>query len=356
MSGTGERAYAYARACGIIGKSFVGKKLHALEKVNSLSELDRVFSAVGGGKGRLSLASVADFGIFFEKEPFFDLEKRIIRRAVNSIVAIVGSFSSPPELLTLLIRSYEYADLFSAITSSIENEGAVPGHIDLGRFQTVRFGAWPDIRAMIKGTEFEFLLHKDHLLDGRQGSLALQSEMDRYYYNALWDALLSLPGRDRLAAEKILSDEISLKNASWVLRLRTYYKLLPNEVKPHLIDIPADRKKPQGRSLACEAFQCLKLPLNDFSAWSVWRWRKFLNPGIKGRPWHVNPRYFQNAASRYLHHLAKHHFRLRPSSLDSIFCFIKLKQFEEDVLTSCAEGLGLGIPIRDTVSMLGVGQ
>ena len=39
---------------------------------------------------------------------------------------------------------------------------------------------------------------------------------------------------------------------------------------------------------------------------------------------------------------------------DAAACFIKLKQFEEDLLTSVAEGLGLGMSGRDVFSLLEV--
>jgi hypothetical protein len=52
--------------------------------------------------------------------------------------------------------------------------------------------------------------------------------------------------------------------------------------------------------------------------------------------------------------MARKAFRSNPSSLDTIFCFIKIKQFEEDVLTSSAEGLGLGMASREVFGMLGV--
>jgi vacuolar-type H+-ATPase subunit C/Vma6 len=340
----GERAFAYAKACGIIGKSFVGKRIRSLEKVSKLSELDR-------------MVFPADPRSLPEKELLRDLEKRIISRAVNSIISVVESFSNPPEFFVMLIRSYEYADLFGAIVSYRENEKAAPVHTGLGSFQTVHFEAWPDIKKMIEGTSFEFLLGKDDILDPRQSSISLQSALDRHYYNALWNSLFSLPAGDRRAAEKILSDEISLKNTCWALRLRTYYRMQTDEAKLHLVDMPALREKSFGRihrSLADEAFQCLEFPLDNYSAWASWRWKEFLNPPSENRHWQADPRYFQNASSRYLSHLARHYFHLNPSSLDSIFCFIKLKQFEEDILTSGAEGLGIGMSVRDIISILEV--
>jgi vacuolar-type H+-ATPase subunit C/Vma6 len=287
-----------------------------------------------------------------EKELLRDLEKRIIGREVNSIISIVECFSKPPEFLALLIRSYEYTDLLSAINASREKEKNAPSHVDLGRFQTVRFNAWPDIPKMIEGTAFEFLLEKLEKAAPDKAGFSLQSLLDQHYYSALWNALFSLPAGDRQAAKKILSDEISLKNSSCALRLRTFYQMSADEIKPHLVDVLAKGKNQQ--SLAKEALACLNFQLDNYSDWSSWRWKEFLNPPFEARHWQADPRYFQNAASRYLYNLARHNFRLNPSSLDTVFCFIKLKQFEEDVLTSSAEGLGIGMSVRDTISMLGV--
>jgi vacuolar-type H+-ATPase subunit C/Vma6 len=43
-----------------------------------------------------------------------------------------------------------------------------------------------------------------------------------------------------------------------------------------------------------------------------------------------------------------------PFSINSIFCYIKLKQFEEDLLTSITEGLGLGMAGKDVFNLLEV--
>jgi len=350
MPGRGERAYAYAKACGIIGKSFLGKRVGQLETVSRISELDRLVFP----------SSSRDLP---EKELLINLEDRIIDRSIDSIIPIINGFTKPPEFLILLLRSYEYTDLKSALTAVLEGAKTAPAHTDIGRFQTVRFDAWPDIPAMIKRSEFRFLLDEKGVLQQELGGVSLQVALDRYYYSALWLSLTSLSRNDRFAAEKILTAEISLKNASWALRLRTYYRKSAEEVKLHLIDKPftilgkekgRPRFKSRTRSLASEAIQSLEYPLDNFAAWSSWRWRKFLNPESGGTPWTVDPRYFQNAASRYLFRLARRYFRSQPFLMSTIFCYIKLKQFEEDILTSSAEGLGMGMTGKDIISTLGL--
>jgi len=346
IPGAGERSYAYAKACGIIGKSFIGKRIGELERAGRLSELDRMVFPV----------SSRDLP---EKELLLDLEKRITNRAVDSIISIVGNFSGVPEFLALLVRGYEYTDLKSAIMAALNKEKNAPVYTDIGNFRTVHFDAWPDIKAMIEGTEFVYLLNKKVVDIEEEGGVSMQTLLDRRYYEMLWQALFSLPGKDRRAAGKILADEISLRNSSWALRLRTYYGMSPDRVMSHLVSIPSGRKLQSGkkigiRTLADEALRSLELPLDNYTAWSSWRWKEFVNPDSGVSHWTIDPRHFQNAASRYLYRLARHHFRIEPFSLDAVFCFIKLKQFEEDILTSSAEGLSIGMSGRDVFTMLGV--
>jgi vacuolar-type H+-ATPase subunit C/Vma6 len=197
---------------------------------------------------------------------------------------------------------------------------------------------------------------KDGTVKKEIDGISLQTQLDRHYYEKLWKSLVSLPKNDRAAAETILADEISLRNSGWVLRLRSYYAMPPEELKAHLIDIGRAGKTQAGkRSLAADAYDCLGLSLENRAEWSSWRWARFLNPDRGGGGgWRADPRYFQNAASGYLYRLAKKHFRVHPFSLDTVFCFIKLKQFEEDILTSNAEGLGMGMSSRDVFGLLEV--
>lgn len=331
MVRSGERAYAYAKACGIIGKSFVGRRIGALRPLGRLSELDRlVFS---GTAQELP-----------ERELLPDLERRIIGRSVNAVTTIVNCFDNPPEFFILLVRNYEYADLKTALAvlEGSGNEKEKPAFAALGRFATVRFDLWPDIGAMIRGTEFE-AIYKNR--DKNGGTISLETALDRHYYQRLWKALLGLKKSDRPAAEKIIREEVVLRNASWALRLRVYYGMNAGEVRKYLIGIPGHDE------LLKDAVAALDFPLDSRREWEGWKLEGCLN-GETGGTWRADPRSFQNAAAERLYALALHHFRRRPLSLDTVFCFIKLKQFEEDLLTSAAEGLGIGMSSRDVFDLL----
>jgi hypothetical protein len=195
MPDSGERAYAYAKACGIIGKSFVGKRISGLGTVTRLQELDR-------------LLFPQSFRELPERELLVDLERRIIDRAAQQIMTIVNSFKNPPEFLIRLLRSYEYGDLKSSISAMEGKEIKAPAFTELGRFRTVRFEAYPDLKAMIKDTEFEALL-KEAAPGNETGpaSLAFQARLDFHYYESLRKALLRLPKNDRQGIAVILAEE-----------------------------------------------------------------------------------------------------------------------------------------------------
>jgi vacuolar-type H+-ATPase subunit C/Vma6 len=346
MIGFGKRAYAFAKACGIIGKSFVGKGISRLGSVTRITELDRLV---------FPLAS-RDLP---ERELLVDLERRIIDRAVKQMNALVLSFRNPPELLVRLVRAYEYGDIKSVLSAIAGGEAKAPEFTDLGALGTVNFSLYPDLAAMVRDTEFAFLLDENIHTD--KDGILLQTKLDRQYYTLLWNSLFLLGEKDRTAIKKILAEEISLRNASWALRLRVYYGMAPEEIKKILIPIrigkkyvPQDVSSAKENTLADDAAASLSMALDNRPDWEKWNRVEFLNPEKPGEAWTVDPRYFQNTASQYLYRLARQFFRRTPFSIDTVSCFIKLKQFEEDLLTSVAEGLSLGLSAKDVFAMLEV--
>jgi vacuolar-type H+-ATPase subunit C/Vma6 len=335
--------YAYAKSCGIVGKSFLGKRISSLAGLRSLSELDRLVfpDQTRELSGREMLA---------------DLEDRIVKKTVRQIMTIVNSFEDPPELITRMLRSYEYGDLKVCLQHISGGKKEPPEISDIGRFGTVRFSAYPDLNAMLKNTEFKFLLSQE-LKSVKAGTdiAPVETKIDAFYYNGLINSMAQISAEDRQVAQKILADEISLRNCTWALRLRAYYHKTSGETARNIMRIKL-REETEGRkfSLAAEAEESLEFPLDSRPAWKGWKWENFLNPEEASVHWAADPRYFQNAASGYLYRLAAKSFHRVPISVSSVFCFIKLKQFEEDLLTSIAEGLVLGIESAGVFKLLEV--
>ncbi|MDR1949507.1 MAG: V-type ATPase subunit [Spirochaetaceae bacterium] len=321
----------YAKACGIIGKSFVGRGLARLGPVTRLSELDRLVFP----------ENPRDLP---ERELLVDLESRLALRAADRIGKVIDSFSKPPEFLVRLLRAYEYSDVKSCLNALIAGETQAPAHTGLGEFTTVTFAAYPDLRGMFRDSEFAWLCGETL---SEATSESIQSKLDSRYYSALWKAMGQLAKKDRIAIEGILREEISLRNAAWALRLRTYYGMDGEAIRERLISI-----EPAGPPTDTLAVASLSLALDNRGEWQKWKAEGLLNPERPGEAWKVDPRYFQNAAAAHLYRMTYHALRRRPFSLDTAACFIKLMLFEEDYLTSVAEGLSLGMTAPDVFAIL----
>jgi vacuolar-type H+-ATPase subunit C/Vma6 len=335
MLDAGTRAYAFARACGIIGKSFVGKRIASLAGLHTLSEFEHIVFP-------------NEIKEMPSRELLRDLESRVVDRAVNQIITIVDAYEKPPELLLWLLQAYELSDLKTCMHYIDAKKKEPPALCNLGKYRTVNFDAWPDMGAMLKGTDLEHILPNDAEIDFSQAEI----QIDNIYYSRVKDVLFKLNGSDREIAHKILEQEISIRNCVWVLRMRSYFEKKPEDIEKYLINIKM-RQSQTGKtvSLSKEAVQSLNFHLDTRSDWKGWKWEKFLNGEQYGH-WRADPKHFQNTASKYLYHLALRNFRLEPMSVSMAFCYIKIKQYEEDLLTSIVEGLGLGLSSTDVLELL----
>ena len=351
-----ENGYAYAKAAWSVGKSFLGKRLSLLSNIHNLNELDKlIFSD--------------DHKILPGRELLVDMESRIVDRAVRHIFSIVNSYSEPPELLIRMLKSFEYTDLKECLSHIKCGNHEKPAISDIGRFRTVQFDAYPDVAAMLKKSEFEFLLSQDlktikpgmDLTNPAWESVdlsAIETKLDHHFYGALIESLSQLSEEDSEDAARVIADEISLRNCVWAMRLRAYYHKSEVQTVKHLMDFKlfvANRVygiSQKRASLAAEAKISLNFPIDVRLPWNGWRWERFLNPEEPSTHWTCDPRHFQNAASRYIYHIAFHNFHSSPMSVSAIYCFIKLKQFEEDLLTSVAEGISLGMDSSNVFKLL----
>jgi len=229
------------------------------------------------------------------RELLHDLEKRIVQKSDRQILSVINAFAEPPRFL---IR------MKAAESPRRSNEISIPSN-------------------------------------------------SIEYYKGLIDCLWQLESEDRDAAAKFISDEISLLNSSWVLRLRAYYHKSETEISKYLMDSRLLGNVYQ-KGIAAEVKMAMDLPLDIRQEWKGWRWERFLNQEEAAEHWIIDPRHFQNAANQYLHHRGFHNFHSLPMSVSAIYCFIKLIHYEEDLLTSLAEGLSLGMDSSSVFKLLEV--
>jgi hypothetical protein len=293
----GARAYLYAKACGMTARSFVENRVNRLAAVSGMAAFEHlVFGDAASGETGQTIDTI---------------ERRLGRREDEAVAKIMNSFphAKPPELLRMLAESDRPAQVFSG---EVDDEEGKPSETQ-------------DISGI-----------------ARQNGV---------YYTALWHELEKMPLSDRKLITNIIAEEIRLKNAVWVLRLRVYYLLPPEQIRAFLIMIKPEKKKPP---LYADALKALEPDIEEEAQWHNWRLWKYVNKPVSGQYWKIDPRFFQNQASLYLYRLARKALRGNPFTLDTACCFIKLKQFEKEVLTSVAEAIRLGLTGADALEILGL--
>ncbi|MDR1467994.1 MAG: V-type ATPase subunit [Spirochaetaceae bacterium] len=301
----GARAYLYAKACGIIARSFVEGRVNRLAAVSGTKAFeDLVFGDAVSGETGATMTIDA-------------IEKRLGQREDEAIAKISKSFphSEPPALFQMLVKGDRYGQVVS-------DEAAARGDAD--------------------DENGESSITRDISGIARQNSA---------YYTALWHELEKTPLSDRRFITNIIAEEIRLKNAAWALRLRVYYSLSPEQIKAFLIMIKPGKNKP---TLYADALKSLEPDIEEEAQWHSWRLWKYVNKPVSSQYWKIDPRFFQNQASLYLYRLARKALRRSPFTLDTACCFIKLQQFEKEVLTSVAEAVRLGLTGADALEILGL--
>ena len=307
----GARAYLYAKACGMIARSFVESRLNRLSAVSGMAAFeDLVFGgSVSGEAGAATAETVIEA-----------IEKRLGEREQEAVTKIVKSFShsKPPPFLQMLVESDRLTQTAGdAVTADDSASDAATGTDEEGGPSQMRGIA-------------------------RQNSA---------YYTALWHELEKTPLSDRRLITNIIAEEIRLKNAVWALRLRVYYHLPPEQIKPFLIMLKPEKNKP---ALYADALKSLEPDIEEEAQWHSWRFWKYVNRPVSGQYWKIDPRFFQTQTALCLYHLARKALRRSPLTLDTACCFVKLKQFEKEVLTSVAEAVRLGLTGADALEILGL--
>jgi hypothetical protein len=323
--------YASAKACGMFGKAFLGRRLARLQTITRLSELDRqIFPERPLNLSESELAGV--------------LERRIAERSVSNLLRLLKAFPIESNSLIFMLRAIEFADLKIALGALQAKEVYPPSFMNIAPWGRLHFAQWPNLEKILEGSDLEWV-NKDR---SEFSAAETGTHIDQFYYQSLWNLLLQ--ERSTEALLRLYADEISLQNCIWALRLSRYYQMPEEEISKRLVHISYE-----GRSLSEAAMNSLGFHAELREDWDAWKYREFINPAHTSETqWRIDPRYFQNAAARSLYRRSRRLFRFGETEKLRLAAFIKLQQYEQDILTSLAEGVQLGMSVKDIISGLEV--
>lgn len=335
MDKSGAAAFVYAKASGMLARSFIGERTAKLFEPKSLSELwTLVFDDEVPVVPEIMLAR--------------QLELKARQKFISDFSMLLGCFTHPEPVALVLLRFYDYCNLKDILHAARNGKTSLPELADIGSFSMLNYKAYPDIKAVTEGSPLSWVEEVPSVSAQKD----LDFMMDRHYIKSLWDAVEKVPVLERQPVKKLIQEEISLKNCIWAIRLKLYYEMGAEEIKKILV---SEGKEPSlDDKLSGEAVRILDFSPDSYDDWADWRYADLLNPFDVSEVWTADPRWIEQKARVYLNKKALKQFHLHPFQADVLVSWFKIKQYELDCIRTAAEALRLSADEEQVKEFVGI--
>ena len=326
-------AYVYAKASGMLAKSFVGSRTIKLFSVNSLQELwTLVFSTEVPAIPEVLLAK--------------KIEQEAESKFLKEYISLLKNYSNPEQILIDILRFYDYDNLKDIVASLCVAKTSgktpeLPALADIGDYSKLNIKAWPNLA---KITESSDLSWYNRIPDFDQQQ-ELDSKLDLQFIRKLWESMHDLPGSSVEPVSSLLKEEMILNNIMWSIRLRVYYGMDKEQVISKLMTVKDVKKLRDIKAdpLAGPVIKTLDWDIESYSDWAKWKYSDLLNPHEEGVVWKIDPRWVQQSAKTAFNAKALRQFRKHPFTANVLVTWFKIKQYELDCIRTAAEGLRLNV-------------
>ncbi len=342
MDRSAASAYVYAKASGMLAKSFVGSRAEKLFSVKSLREL---------------------YGLLFDDEvpaitePMLAkfIETKAQRAFVSQYIGLLESYSDPDEVLITLLRSYDYENIKEIGAALCYKESVMPELVDIGSYSRIGYKYWPDLAAMTANSSVSWY-NKPPKSSEQQ---AIDQKLDMQYIAHLWNSAKKVPLAERELVLDFVRREVVYQNIMWALRLKVFYKYDADRIADMLfyertVEDTAKRRTAGKTDLfARDALAILDKESDSWDAWSGWKYADFLNPHEDGVVWEIDPCWVENMMRRDLNQQALRAFHKNPDTAMVLFSWFKIKQNELGYIRSVAEGLRMNVDADEVLTAAG---
>ena len=328
-------SYVYAKASGMLAKSYVGEKARVLFSFHTLQEL---------------------WSFLFKKEipvvPETLLAKALEVEAFNvflrDFVKLVENYAVPERILLALIQEYDYANLKDISAALSLGEKNIPDLQRIEPFNIVDYEKWPDLQAMTSGGSLSWYnevpsVSEQHLVSYK---------IDCQCVMSIWKAANKIHSSCRKAVLDLLGEKFRVDNCIWAIRLRYYYKMERDEITSLLAY--SDERQLETDPLVVDAFEILDWDLESWEDWKGWKFSMLLNPHEDGAVWSVDPRWVLNAYKVLYVKKARKLFHRFPFTVCPMVCWFIIKRNEVDNIMTACESLRLNIDPSQAMKTAGV--
>lgn len=335
MDKSAAHSYIYAKASGLLGKSFVAERASLLFNVKSLSELwTLIFNTQPPMLPEVLLAR--------------QIETDAFKRLISQYVYFLNQFEKPSEILKLPLRIFDSENLKAVGAALCMGEKECPPLEDIGEFSQFNFKAWPDIAKITEGTSFSWYNTVQQISEQQKNEYKIDIQSVKNF----WKAIHTLNGEDFEIIKRLFCTEYILKNLVWALRLKINYQMSKEKIIENLIYVTEGPTKDDP--IAGPVFAILDKDLDAWEQWQDWRYANLLNPHTPGEIWSVDPRYIEENGRIKFTRMALLAFHQKPMSVSSLIGWFKVKSFELSCIRTAVESLRLGISRQDAMNTVGI--
>lgn len=342
MDRSAASAYVYAKASGMLAKSFVGTRAEKLFSVKSLREL---------------------YGLLFDDEvPAVPenmlakvIEIKAQNRFINQYISLLENYSKPDEVLITLLRSYDCENLKEIGAALCYRENVMPELADIGSYSRIAYKYWPDLAAMTANSSVSWYNKIPQSFEQQE----IDQRLDLQYIAHLWQSAKKVPVSERQIILSFVQKEIIYQNIIWALRLKVFYKYDAERIAGMLAYEKNTPTEGLGRCggktdlFAHDALAILEKEPDLWESWYDWKYANFLNPHEDGVIWEIDPCWVENMMRREMSRQALRAFHKFPDTTMVLFSWFKIKQNELGYIRSVAEGLRLNVDADEVLIAAG---
>ncbi len=335
MDHSGASAYVYAKACGMLSRSYVGPRASKLFSVKSLPEL---------------------WSLLFKEEvpsvPEVLLARKIEEKAVEKFMGeyggLVSMYSKPDKIVIDLLHHYDFENLKIFGGALALGKKDRPQINDITPYNILNYKAWPDIARITQDTELSWYNKVPEVLEQQ----ALDNRLDIQFIKTIWKSASALPAAERKPVQELIALRYSIQNMLWVLRLKVYYKMSAEEIIERLAFL--DRSAGKDDVLAGKALEIIDKNALSYDDWASWKYADYLNPHEEGVVWSVDPRWVEERAKKEFFRKVLKNFHIYPFTAMVLVSWFFIKARELDYIRTAVEALRMDIDENQALEMSGI--
>src|SRR5574344_175010 len=328
-------AFVYAKASGMLARSFTGERAVKLFNVHSLKEL-------------WTLLFNKEVPVIPEKLLAKALESEAQKDFISQYYKLLNNYAHPDAILIALVHLYGYSNIKQIGAALCFDEKELPSIVDITPYNMIDYAKWPDIAAMTAGSALSWYNKKPDLHEQQ----AMDYKLDCQYINEVWTAVKKLGPSCREPVADLIGEEFRMENILWALRLRVYYDMDKDEILNHLAFVQDDHN--DSDPVAGEAVKILDFDVDSYDSWKTWKYSEYLNPHEEGVVWKIDPRWVFNASKKAYVEKATRMFHLYPFTACPLVCWYIIKQNELDTIRTASESLRMNVKQSQAMQLAGV--